>query len=75
MDWIEHNSDEIWDYEKVFYAVKLKDGTETYVWPNAGHLTDISFGDNSGNEIPVSDVVAYREDEDAYFKLMDLNDD
>jgi 2,3-bisphosphoglycerate-independent phosphoglycerate mutase len=65
--WIECTG-EIWDYEKTFYRVKLKDGTEAWAYPNAGHLTDVGFDEHSGQEIPIELVTHYREDEDAYFE-------
>ena len=70
MNWIACDGN-IWDYEKVFYAIKLHDGTETWAWPNAGELTDVSFGDTSGQQIPIESVASYREAEEEYFSMME----
>jgi hypothetical protein len=70
MNWIQCDG-EIWDYEKVFYAVKLKDGTETWAWPNAGKLTDVSFSPTSSENIPIENVEAYCAADDEYFDMME----
>jgi len=64
---------EIWDYEKVFYAVKLQDGTEVWAYPNAGKLTNVGFDKNSGKNIPIEDVASYREAEDEYFNVVEMH--
>lgn len=53
----------IWDYEKVFYQVRLFDGTLHWVWSNAGRLTDMETSDT----LPVEQVAEYREADDDYF--------
>jgi hypothetical protein len=61
-DWIDCDG-EIWDYEKSFYQVRLKDGSLHWVWPNAGHLTDLSELPNRqthNQQINIEDVTAYR---------------
>jgi hypothetical protein len=66
---------EIWDYEKTFYEVKLWEGTRTWVWPNAGKLTDVSFSDTSGQPVPIESVTHYREAEEDYYEMMESRDE
>jgi len=61
----------IWDYEKTFYQVRLADGSLRWAYPNAGHLTDVSFEEMAGRRIPIESVTQYREAEDDYFNYID----
>lgn len=72
-EWIKCDG-EIWDYEKVFYLVKLHNETLRWVWPNAGKLTDVSFADTSGEKVAIKDVAFYREADDEYFEMMNKRD-
>jgi hypothetical protein len=64
----------IWDYEKVFYEVKLHNGKKAWAWPNAGELIDVGLGKASGQKIPIEDVGYYREAEEEYFEMMENKD-
>lgn len=74
IEWTLVEDDENWDYEKVFYQVKLVDGTKRWVWPNAGKLTDVGFTTTSGQKVPLNTVTSYREADDDYFDHMDERD-
>lgn len=64
---------EIWDYEKTFYKLQMKDGSIRWGYPNAGHLTDAGFNqETSGQRIPIQDVAKYAKAEDEYFEHVDV---
>ncbi len=64
---------EIWDYEKVFYKLRMRDGSIRWAWPNAGKLTDMDTkSKTSGSQIPIEDIDSYIEADDVYFKMIGL---
>jgi len=56
-----------WDYKKVFYKLRMKDGTIMWAWPNCGRLFNSEMK-ISKKYISIEDVDEYMEADDEYFE-------